>query len=124
MAEIKTHKDLDIWKLGIDLAMKIYELTDKFPDIEKYNLVNQMRRCAISIPANISEGAARNTKKEFLHFLYISLGSLSELETHLIIAKRLKYMDGEEIFKFIELLRPKILNFIKYQKSRIENIKK
>lgn len=120
MGEVKTHKDLDIWKIGIELVLKIYELTNKFPDSEKFGLTSQMRRCVISIPANISEGAARNSKKEFIQFLYISLSSLSELETHLIIAEKLNYTDIKEEIDFIETLRPKILNFIKYQKTKLE----
>ena len=121
MGDVKTHKDLDIWKIGIELVLKIYELTNKFPDAERFGLTSQMRRCAVSIPANISEGAARNSKKEFIQFLYISLSSLSELETHLTIAEKLNYTDIKKAIDFIETLRPKILNFIKYQKTKLEN---
>jgi four helix bundle protein len=64
-----THKDLDIWKLGIELVEKVYEMTTEFPKEEIYGLTNQMRRAAVSIPSNISEGAARSGKKEFIQFL-------------------------------------------------------
>lgn len=86
------HKDLDIWKIGVDLVLDIYQVARKNPDYEKYGLSSQIQRAAVSIPSNIAEGAARNTSKEFLHFLYTARGSLSELDTQLIIAKRLGYL--------------------------------
>ena len=116
----KTHKDLDIWKLGIELVERIYKKTQHFPKVEMYGLTSQMRRAAISYPSNIAEGAARNSKKEFLQFLYISLGSLSELETQLIIANRIGYLDSLEIVDAIEVLRKKHLNFIKYIKGKLQ----
>ena len=70
-------------------------MTKDFPDHEMYGLVSQMRRCAVSVPANIAEGAARNTPREFVQFLHISQGSLSELDTHLEISKELKYVRNE-----------------------------
>jgi four helix bundle protein len=117
----KTHKDLDIWKLGIELVKEIYILTKKFPASEQYCLVSQLRRCAVSIPSNIAEGAARSSKKEYIQFLYIALGSLSELETQLIISKELKYMSDSEVFEKIEKLRRKALNFIKFLKRESVN---
>jgi four helix bundle protein len=83
----KPHKKLDIWQKSIVLVQKIYELTKSFPKIEDYGLTNQMRRTAILIPANISEGAARQTKKEFIQFLHMAQGLLSELDTHLDIVR-------------------------------------
>ena len=114
MGNLKTHRDLDIWREGIELVVKVYEIVQKFPNEEKYGLVDQIKRSAISIPSNIAEGAARNSKKEFLQFLYISLGSVSELETQLIIANRLGFLDNEEIFSLIEKERSKLLGLIKY----------
>ena len=70
---IKTHKDLDVWKLSIQLVKDIYQLTSKFPSEEKFGLVAQIRRAAVSIPSNIPEGAARNSDKDYIRFLYISL---------------------------------------------------
>jgi four helix bundle protein len=87
----KPHKKLDVWKRSIDLVQNIYELTKTFPKIEEYGLINQMRRAAISVPANISEGAARQTKKEFIQYLHMAQGSLSELDTNLEITLRLGY---------------------------------
>ncbi len=88
----KPHKKLNVWQKSIVLIQKIYELTRSFPNIEIYGLTNQMRRAAISIPANISEGAARQTKKEFIQFLHMAQGSLSELDTHLEISEKLGYL--------------------------------
>lgn len=87
----KPHKKLDVWKKSIALIQKIYEITDSFPKIETFGLTNQMRKAAVSIAANISEGAARQTKKEFIQFLHMAQGSLSELDTHLEISEKLGY---------------------------------
>ena len=89
----KSHKRLRAWKLGMDIAADVYKLTDKFLSEERFGLVSQMRRCSISISSNIAEGAARNSKKEFVNFFYISLGFLSELDTQLELAKRLEFVD-------------------------------
>lgn len=83
---------MDVWKEGIELAVKVYEIVQKFPKEERYGLVEQIKRSAVSIPSNIAEGAARNSKKEFMQFLSISLGSISELETQLIIADKLGFL--------------------------------
>ena len=90
---MKTHKDLFVWQKPMDMVEAIYELTRNIPQSELYGLTNQIRRCAVSIPSNIAEGAARNSHKEFVQFLYIALGSIAELETQLIIAKRLRFVD-------------------------------
>ena len=113
-----THKDLDIWKMGLDIVERIYQITGKFPKDEQFGLTAQMRRAAVSIPSNIAEGAARNSKREFLQYLYISLGSLSEVETQLLIAERLGYLTDHEMLEHVEHLRRKLLNFIKYIKGK------
>ena len=117
MRKMKTHKNLEIWQLGIELVTKIYEITRNFPKEELYGLSSQMRRSAISFPSNIAEGAARNSQKEFLQFLYISLGSLSELETQLIISKNLGFLNNPN-FELVEKIRRKMLNLIKYIKIK------
>ncbi len=81
----KPHKKLNVWHKSIDLVQKIYEMTETFPKIENYGITNQIRRAAVSIPSNIAEGAARQTKKEFIQFVHVAQGSLSELDTHLEI---------------------------------------
>jgi four helix bundle protein len=90
--KIKGHKDLEVWKKSMDIVESIYKDTARFPKEEIYGITAQMRRAAVSIPSNIAEGAARNGKKEFVQFLYIALGSLSELETQIIITERLRYI--------------------------------
>ena len=92
---MRTHRDLEVWKKSIELVTEIYSLTKSFPKEEQYGLTNQLRRCAVSIPSNIAEGAARNTQKDFNHFLAIALGSIAELETQLIISRNLNYCDED-----------------------------
>jgi len=92
--EIRNHKDLEVWKKSMDFVSNIYKITESFPNKEVYGLTNQIRRAAVSVPSNIAEGAARSSKKEFIQFLYIALGSLSELETQIIIANRLEYLNN------------------------------
>ncbi|MDZ7608176.1 MAG: four helix bundle protein [Cyclobacteriaceae bacterium] len=115
----QTHKDLDVWKLGIDLVEKVYSATSKFPKEELFGLASQMRKASISFPSNIAEGYARNGKKELIQFLYIALGSLSELETQVFIAGKLSFMDTTEALSDIEQIRRKTLNLIKYHKSKL-----
>ena len=115
--EMKTHKDLDVWKESISLVKEIYTLTKNYPKDEIYGLTSQMRRCAVSIPSNIAEGSARNYDKEFIQFLYISLGSLTELETQLIISIEIKYINNYN-FNTIEMIKKKLLGLIKYLKSK------
>jgi four helix bundle protein len=115
---MSTHKDLEVWKLSIDLVEIVYKLTKLFPKEELYGLISQMRRSAVSVPSNIAEGAARKGNKEYLQFLYIALGSLSELETQVIIGSRLKYVKEQgEVLPLLEVVRKKLLNLIKYLKT-------
>ena len=93
----KPHKKLDVWQVAMAVAKTIYDLTRHFPEEEKYGLVSQMRRAAVSIPCNIAEGAARRGKKEFRNFLSVAQGSLSELDTQLEISLMLGYLRREEI---------------------------
>jgi four helix bundle protein len=88
----KPHKRLEVWRQSMDLTINIYRTTEKFPSQELYGLTNQLRRAAVSIPSNIAEGAARQTKKEFTNFPHIAQGSLSELDTQLDLARRLEYL--------------------------------
>jgi len=117
--KVMDHKDLEVWKKSIALVKKIYEISSKFPKEEKYSLTDQIRRCAVSIPSNIAEGSARNSDKELIQFLYISLGSLAELETQLIISQEIGFISG---FKGIddELLSIKkmLLGLIKHIRGK------
>jgi four helix bundle protein len=90
---IKSYKDLEVWQKSIELVKRIYLITKSFPSDETYGLMNQMRRAAVSIASNIAEGKTRQTKKEYIQFLYVTLGSTSELETQIVIAKELRYID-------------------------------
>ena len=112
-----THKKLKIWADTIQLVTKIYELTKSLPESEKFGLVSQMRRSAVSVPSNIAEGAARKNDKEYIQFLYIALGSLSELETQLIICQNLGFLNTEDQLKEIVELTKSMLAFIKYLKN-------
>ena len=89
----KPHKNLEAWKQSVGLVVEIYKITKEFPNQEMYGITNQVRRAAISVPSNIAEGAARQTKKEFANFLHVAQGSLSELDTQIEIASRLGYID-------------------------------
>jgi four helix bundle protein len=98
MGSINSYKDLLIWQKGIVLVVKVYKLVKSFPQEELYALTSQIKRAAVSIPSNISEGYGRNTDKSLSHFLDISRGSLNELETQLIIAKELEFISDFDSF--------------------------
>ena len=96
MAE-KPHKKLEAWRKAVDLVVAIYDTTPRFPSDERFGLAGQMQRAAISVPSNIAEGAARGSNRFFTNALHIARGSLSELDTQLIIAQRLGYIGEEEL---------------------------
>ena len=100
--KIKTYRDLDIWKVSIQLVKEVYKLTEQFPKQEMYGLVNQMRRAGISIPSNVAEGFRRYHNKEYKQFLYVSLGSCAELETQVTIARELDYISEENEVALLE----------------------
>jgi four helix bundle protein len=101
------YKDLNVWQESIDLVEDIYQLVKFFPREETYALSDQIRRAVVSVPSNIAEGSNRNTDKEFIQFLYIALGSACEVETQLIIALRLGYLQEiqQELDKITKLRR-------------------
>jgi four helix bundle protein len=116
-----SYRNLEVWKKAIRLARVIYELTNNFPKLEEYGLTSQIRRSAISLASNIAEGQVRNSKKEFLYFLNVGLGSLAELETQLIIAQEISYISLERLEMVLgttdEITRM-IKGLIKHLKSR------
>ena len=115
---MKSHKDLNVYKTSIDLVVDIYQLSQNFPDSEKFGLTSQIRRAAVSVPSNTAEGAAGNSKKEFIRFLYIGLGSLAEIETQLEIACRLEFIkDTPEVVEKIIYIRRMILKLIQSLKK-------
>jgi len=89
----KPHKKLNAWKQSVELAVLLCRTTDAFPKSERFGLAGQIRRAGVSVPSNIAEGAARQTKKEFIQYLHMAQGSLSELDTQIEIAKQLGYLD-------------------------------
>ena len=102
----------------MDLVQNTYESSSNFPNEEKFGLTSQMRRAAVSVPSNIAEGAARNSTKEYIRFLYISLGTLSELETQFLISIRLGYLNNYNDESIVEI-RKMLLSLIKKLKQFI-----
>lgn len=104
------HENLEVWQKSMDLAVEIYAVTKNFPKEEAYSLTSQIRRCAVSIPSNVAEGAARNSKKEFIRFLYVALGSAAELATQITLSQRIGYLTTTgEILNKLESIQ-KMLN--------------
>lgn len=97
---MRPHEKLDVWKKAIDFVVEVYKVTETFPKEEKFGLTSQIRRAAVSVPANLAEGAARTSPKEFAYFLSNAQGSTSEVETELLIAQRLGYLSEK---RFLEL---------------------
>lgn len=89
---MRPHEQLDVWKKSVDFSVEVYRATESFPKDERFGLISQIRRAAVSIAANIAEGAGRRSDKEFLNFLSMSQGSASEVETELLIAHKLGYL--------------------------------
>jgi four helix bundle protein len=99
----RNYQDLIVWQKAIDLVVATYVLTGRFPSSEKYGLISQMRRSAVSIPSNIAEGSKRGTKKDFCQFLNVAFGSGAELETQIEISKRLSFGNEKD---YTELAGP------------------
>ncbi len=118
MSKILSYKDLIVWQKGMTLAEQVYLITAGYPKSELYSLTDQMRRAAVSIVSNIAEGKGRESKQEYLHFLAISQGSLTELETQILLSIRLRYLseiDAEnplslcdEIGRMLNTMRTKL----------------
>lgn len=117
---IQSYKDLEVWQKSIGLVKEIYRITKDFPNEERFGLVSQMRRCAISIPSNIAEGKTRHHGNEYIQFLYIALGSCSELDTQLIIAKELDFIKQAEL----DLLAEKIDHISRMLRNLIKSLRR
>ena len=100
---MKNYKKLIIWNKGIELVKAIYVLSKSFPSEEKFGMISQLTRAAVSIPANIAEGSSRNSQKDYARFIQIALGSAFEVQTYLVIAKEMQWINKEEI-EAVELL--------------------
>ena len=115
----KPHKKLDVWKLSMDHAVHVYRATERFPQEERYSLTGQIRRAGISIPSNIAEGAARQTRKEFVNYLHMAQGSLSEMDTLLELARRLEFLpldDWNALDSEMERIDKMLSGLIRHQK--------
>jgi|SRR3989338_6372051 len=109
---MKSYKDLIVWQKSVNLCVEVYKTTEKFPKSELYGLINQIRRCSVSIPSNIAEGQKREHLKEFIQFLRIAYGSGAELETQLVIAQKIGYLKTNEFSNLNSILEEimKMLN--------------
>ena len=125
---IKRHRRLSVWQKALELTEHIYVFSRLLPAEEKFGLISQMRRCSVSIPSNIAEGAARHSDKEFLRFLNIAKGSLAELETQIILCSRLYALEWdydqthrciEDVFALNEALRSRLLRSMNSQASSV-----
>ena len=117
MAKRNNFRKLEVWHSAIDLAEKIYQVTNEIPDAEKFNLIMQLRRAAISVPSNIAEGYGRGTSKEISRYIWIAKGSLNEIETQLVLAIRFNYLPESSlnnILRNIDLLHRRLYSLAKY----------
>ena len=94
---LKNYRDLKVWQKAYQLCLEVYRVTKEFPSEEKYGLVSQIRRAAVSIPSNVAEGYGRKTTPEYIQFLYVAYGSLCELETQILLSGDLGFVDSKEI---------------------------
>jgi len=119
---MRPHEKLDVWIRAVDFVVAVYTATNEFPSDERFGLTSQIRRAAVSVPANIAEGAARKTAKEFLQFLSIAQGSSSEVETELLIALKLGFLtkeNYEELMQEIESIGRMLIGLSNHVKGQI-----
>ncbi|MDO4165725.1 MAG: four helix bundle protein [Bacteroides sp.] len=108
---MRNHKDLIVWQKSMKLVKELYQISRSFPKEEMYGITSQMRRAAVSIPSNIAEGYGRGHDKELIQFLYVALGSASELETQLVICKEINYLTPEE-FDMLNNLNTEVIRML------------
>ena len=124
---MNNHKDLEVWKKSVELAKEVYETTKGFPKDEIFGLTSQMKRASVSIASNIAEGAARKGQQEFVQFLYIAIGSASELDTQIEIAKATGMGDAAALNNLQQrkdTVKAMLYGLAKSIKARLENIEK
>ena len=102
--KVKSYRDLEVWQKSMTLVKEVYQATDQFPGEEKFGLVNQIRRAAVSIPSNLAEGQARSTTGQFQHFINIAIGSIAELETQILLSSELGYLKADRYQHLLERL--------------------
>jgi len=113
---------LDVWKNSIDFAEVIYKITESFPDVEKFGLVSQLRRAAVSIPSNIAEGSAKQSLKDQSRFTEISYGSLMEVLNQITIALKLKYIKEKDYFNIREKIESLSRQINSFRNSQIRRV--
>jgi four helix bundle protein len=117
---LKNYKDLKVWQRSYQLCLEIYKITKGFPREERYNLTSQIRRAAVSIASNIAEGYGRKTTSEYIRFLYIAYGSNCELETQILLAGDLGYIESGKL----EMLKERIREVERMLKALIQSLEK
>lgn len=114
----RNYRNLIVWQKSMDVVVQTYQLTAKFPNDEKFGIISQMRRCAVSIPSNIAEGSRRGSEKEFRRFILISFGSGAELETQLEISRKLNYVSDIDL-KNVEMLLEEVMKMLNKLQSTL-----
>lgn len=102
MSTIRSHRDLTVWQKGMELVEQVYALTRRLPPDERFRLVSQSTRAAVSVPANIAEGHSRGTRRDYAHFVSVAKGSLMELETYVMVSQRLGYVGPADAADVLE----------------------
>ena len=117
MSEVTSYRDLVVWQKAMTLTEKIYRLSEEFPTREQYGLTSQLRRASVSVAANLAEGHARATRKDYAHFVSMAMGSLAEVETYLILADRLQIAPREQLAPIWHLAQEvsKMLNVLHHR---------
>lgn len=119
--KVKSYKELELWQVSMALVVEVYKVTNEFPKEELYSLTSQIRRSVISIPSNIAEGSSRKGTKEFIQYLWISNGSLSDFETQIEIAFRLDYINSiDDMIEKVKYIRKMLLGLIKSLESKLK----
>ncbi len=119
---LNSYQELVVWQKSIELVTEIYKLTESFPKSEIFGLTSQMRRCAVSIPSNIAEGYARKHRQEYIQFSRIAYGSGAELETQIVISKKLELTSNEKFKKSEELIEELIIEVMKMLNKMVASL--